>query len=248
MSSDVEQYLHYRVANAQVLNYPFPHFYIERVFPPEWYRELLSSLPEQRHYRRLDETGTVAKGAYPERFVCDLGTALEAEHSGHRRDGPWSVLHRVFTGPEFAHRVLSLFADAAMQRFGADAELDYLLECRLVRDFSNYSIAPHTDTPRKLVSLLFYLPADDSMAALGTSIYVPIDPAFRCDGNSHHSFSSFKKVATMPYLPNSLFGFFKTDSAFHGVERIERPRTQRDSVLYNIYTSNVGRRASAKPS
>ena len=82
------------------------------------------------------------------------------------------------------------------------------------------------------------------MVELGTSIYVPKDPSFRCDGRIHHPFNQFKKVMTAPYRPNSLLGFFKTDSAFHGVERIATENTQRDSILYNIYVKNVGRRAT----
>jgi hypothetical protein len=245
MSSDVEQFLHYRIANAPVRRYPYPHFYIEEIFPADWYKNLLAHLPHTRHYRRLNETGTVTAGAYPERYVCELPTAFLAERAADRESSPWAILSRVLSGPDFAQRVLALFADDAIARFGVDAELDYQVQSQLVRDFSNYSIAPHTDTPRKLVSLLFYLPSDASLRSLGTSIYVPNDPAFRCDGTVHHSFDDFKRVTTMPYLPNSLFAFFKTDNSFHGVERIDRKKTQRDSILYNIYVTKLGKRAAA---
>jgi hypothetical protein len=245
MSFDVEQHLHYRIANAPVLSYPFPHFYIADIFPEDWYRAAMAALPEQRYYKRLDETGTVPKGAYPERFVCDLADARQAEIDRGGTPGPWANISKVFEGPEFAHRVLARFNEAVVERFGQDSELDFELECRLVRDFSNYAISPHTDSPRKVVSLLFYMPADDSMKELGTSIFVPTDPNFRCDGRKHHAFSLFKKIATAPYLPNSLLGFFKTDRAFHGVERIERSHTRRDSVLYNIYATHVGRRPTS---
>jgi hypothetical protein len=242
MSFDVEQLLHYRIANAQVLKFPFPHFYIPEVFPPAWYEELLDCLPAQAYYVRLDETGTVEKGAFPERFVCELERACQSEIDLTGRPGPWQEVSRVFESAEFANRVLSLFYDAVVERFGADCELDYKTDCRLVRDFSNYAIPPHTDMPKKLVSLLFYMPPDDSMKEFGTSIYVPKDPTFRCDGIGHHPFSQFKKVMTAPYVANSLLGFFKTDRAFHGVERINRPRIQRDSVLYNIFVKDVGHR------
>jgi hypothetical protein len=244
MSLDVEQHLHYQIANARLLAHPYPHFYIPEIFPPDWYQELIASLPEQRYYRRLDETGTVPKGAYPERYVCDLGDARRAEMDRDGEPGPWNEVSPVFEGPQFAHRVLNLFNDAVIARFGADAELDFETECRLVRDFSNYAISPHTDTPRKVVSLLFYMPPDDSMKELGTSIYVPIDPAFRCDGRAHHPFEKFKGVVTARYLPNTLFGFFKTDQAFHGVQRIDRARVRRDLLLYNIYAKQVTRRAA----
>lgn len=233
MSFDVEQYLHYRIANAQLLNYPFPHFYVREVFPPDWYQELIARLPPQECYVRLDETGSVTKGAYPERFVCTLSDAMRSEHSEEGESGPWSELARIMGQPQFAHRILALFNDAVAHRFGS-AGVDFDVDCRLVRDFSNYAIAPHTDSPRKIVSLLFYMPADESLRALGTSIYIPKDPTLRCDGRKHHQFKDFRKVMTAAYLPNSLFGFFKTDQAFHGVERIELARVQRDSMLYNI--------------
>jgi len=242
MSFDVEQYLHYKIANARFLGHPFPHFYIEEVFPPQWYAELAARLPDQSYYVRLDETGSVSKGAYPERFVCNLSDAVRAELEMDGEPGPWSDLRPIFEGSQFAHRLLSGFNDAVVARFGQDSELEFETDCRLVRDFSNYAISPHTDSPQKVVSLLFYMPRDESMAALGTSIYVPVDPTFRCEGRKHHAFDRFKKVMTARYLPNSLFGFFKTDQAFHGVERIEQPRVQRDSVLYNIYVKHVGKR------
>ena len=241
MSFDVEEYLHYQIANARLLSYPFAHFYIERIFPEYYYDELIATLPEQRYYKRLDETGTVAKGEYPERFVCDLVDAQRAEHERDGEAGIWTEIAKIFRGPEFAQCVLSSFNDSVVQRFGQKAELDFQVDCRLVRDFSNYEIRPHTDAPQKLVSLLFYMPPNDTMKDLGTSLFVPKDPSFRCDGRTHdHAFSSFRKVMTARYMPNSLLGFFKTDKAFHGVERIEQPRTQRDSILYNINVRRVG--------
>ena len=239
MSFDVEQYLRYRIANARILNYPFAHFYIEEIFPEFFYQELIATLPEQRYYRRLDETGAVAKGTYPERFVCDLEDAQRSELERDGEAGVWAELASIFLRPEFAQQVVLCFGKAYLQRFGRNAKIDLLLECRLVRDFSNYAITPHTDKPEKLVSLLFYLPADESMKELGTSLFVPMDPEFRCEGVAHHPFSEFKKAYTAPYLPNSLLGFFKTNTAFHGVERIDRPRTQRDSILYNIYVRGM---------
>jgi hypothetical protein len=97
------------------------------------------------------------------------------------------------------------------------------------------------------VSLLFYLPPDDSMRHLGTSIYAPRDPTLRCEGTAHHPFERFKRVATMEYRPNTLFGFFKTDRAFHGVDPIADERVERDLLLYNIYVTKLVRRTAPAP-
>ena len=38
----------------------------------------------------------------------------------------------------------------------------------------------------------------------------------------------------MPYRPNSLFAFFKTDRAFHGVDPIADAGVARDLLLFDV--------------
>jgi hypothetical protein len=238
MSFDAENAVHYAIANAPVRDYPFPHFYVENVFPAAFYAILLEKLPAASVYKRLDETGTVPKGMYPDRYICSLEEAEEAEF--RNGDGEfWETFHGWLSGDTFARLVMHRFRAGIQARFGDDVDLRISTDCRLVRDFTHYDIAPHTDTPRKLVSLLFYLPADDRLRHLGTSLYVPRDPARRCEGTTHHSFADFHKVATAEFRPNSLFAFFKNDLAFHGVEPIEDPGIERNLLLYNIYADKI---------
>lgn len=237
---DVEAHVIYNIANAAVRTYPFPHFFVHPVFPPAFYKALRAALPPTRAYKRLEEGGTlIKKGTYQERFFCSLS---EAAHAGGS-DGPLSQMAEWMHGDRFARLVLHKFDQARRDRYGDEALLRITSDARLVRDFSNYAIAPHTDTPSKLVSLLFYLPPDDSKRHLGTSIYVPRDPTVRCEGTRHHPFEPFKLAATMEYLPNSLFAFFKTDAAFHGVEPISEAHVERDLLLYNVYLKKLVLRA-----
>ena len=235
-STDVEQFVFYQLANAQVRPYPFPHFYVSPIFPDGFYRALRERLPEVSGYQRLDETGTVPKGTYAERFICSLEDLEERESI---EEGFWAELNHWLMGAAFARLVMYKFSESISLRFGETAQVHTSNEARLVRDLTNYAIAPHTDVPHKLVSLLFYLPPDESMLDLGTSIYLPKDLSFRCEGKTHHKFELFNKVATMDFKPNSLFGFFKTDRAFHGVDQIAAPGIVRDLLLYNIYVRKV---------
>lgn len=238
MSFDAEQTLYYNVANAPLRAYPFPHFYVRDVFPAEFYATLLEKLPPQSVYKRLDETGTVPKGAYPDRYICSLEDAEEDEFRRGAGDF-WERFHAWMGGHTLPRLLLHIFRDAMQARYGDDVNVHVSSECRLVRDFTHYDISPHTDTPRKLVSLLFYLPADDSLRCLGTSLYVPRDPSRRCEGTRHHEFADFLKVATAEFRPNSLLAFFKTDLAFHGVEPITDPGVERNLLLYNLYAEKV---------
>ena len=81
---------------------------------------------------------------------------------------------------------------------------------------------------------LFYLPRDESQSHLGTSIYVPEDAGFACPGGPHHPFELFRRVYTMPYVPNTLFAFLKTQNSFHGVEPLTGAAVRRDLLLYDI--------------
>lgn len=238
MSFDAENTVYYGIANAAVREYPFPHFYVENIFPADFYATLLAKLPAKSVYKRLDETGSVTKGAYPDRYICSLEDA-EADEFQRGAGDFWENFHGWLAGDAFARLVMHQFRAGIQARFGDDVELRISTDCRLVRDFTNYDIAPHTDTPRKLVSLLFYLPADDTLSHLGTSIYVPRDPARRCEGVGHHDFTDFLKVATAGFRPNSLLGFFKNDAAFHGVEPIADAGVERNLLLYNIYVDKV---------
>ena len=94
---------------------------------------------------------------------------------------------------------------------------------QLCRDLPGYSIGPHTDG-REKSTILYYLAEDDSKVHLGTSIYIPKKKGFRCDGTKHHNFEDFEKVKTIPYLPNTGFGFVRCDWSFHGVEPTDSVR------------------------
>jgi hypothetical protein len=102
---------------------------------------------------------------------------------------------------------------------------------QLCRDFPGYSIGPHTDGTEKS-SILIYLAKDESQPHLGTSIYVPKRKGFMCNGKKHHKFDDFEKVKTVPYLPNTGFGFIRCGWSFHGVEQTDSVRNVLQVSIY----------------
>jgi hypothetical protein len=229
-SVEVAEYAGYQIANAELRRYPFPHFYVRPVFPEDFYRELLRRLPPTGILEPLEE----AKGA---RFIGDVAD-LARHEAGTSGGGLWSELAGWMLGEHFRDLVMRRFQPYIARRFrNKDISRRLEVEARFVRDFTSYSIGPHTDTPAKLVSLLFYLPADDSLREYGTSIYTPVDPDFRCVGTTWYKFSRFRKAMTMEFAPNALFAFFKTDQSFHGVELVKDEGIERNVLLYNIYVN-----------
>lgn len=235
MAADAaEEHVIYRIANAPVREYPYPHLYVTDVFPADYYAALRRNWPDTRHLKRLDETGRVNKGTYSERYIMPLDAASAEELPDDI--GPfWEELAAWMLSGSFASRVFGRFGRQASERFGASlADVQFVHEALVVRDHTHYALGPHTDHPRKVLSLLFYCPDDDTKRHLGTSIYRPVDPSFRCAGGPHYPHEKFKRVTTMEYRPNTLFAFFKSDTAFHGVDPIRDADVARDLILYDI--------------
>jgi hypothetical protein len=212
----VAEHVLYRLRNAVVNPYPFPHFQAFDVFPSEYYDTLRTSLPGDDDYK-----SSAVRNYQGRRFGNPLGTPGLG----------------CFVEPWFARSVIHCFSLPAKRRFG-DQNVAIATDLRLVRDGRAYFIGPHTDAPWKLVSLLFYLPPDDSLRPYGTSLYVPVEHERTCVGGPHHEFCDFIRVATMPFVPNSCVGFWKTDASFHGVEPIDAD-VQRDVLLWNAYDATM---------
>jgi len=199
----------YNLCNAPIQTYPFPHFHAFNIFPSDFYEHLLSTLPADADYTASDASDYNGR-----RFASVDGLPL--------RDA--------FLSRDFMKRIVRMFGPHFPK-----VEGNVIPELRLIRDGQHYFIGPHTDAPWKLISLLFYLPPSGSnLNDIGTSLYTPRDPTFRCLGGPHHPFELFYRVHTAPFRPNSCLGFLKTSHSFHGVEPISR-HIQRDVLLWNLY-------------
>lgn len=214
--------------------HPFPHLFVESVFPADFYAEMRRNWLDASTLVSLGDTGRVSPGKYAERLVLPL-TQDELERLPPDRHEFWSGLAEWFLGPRFLDAVLLKFDSYVRARFRERLEDErFFTDALVVRDLSNYALGPHTDTPQKVLALVFYCPDDADRPHLGTSIYVPKDLQFRSKGDAHHDHGLFARVATMQYRPNSLFAFFKTDRSFHGVERITDSNVERDLLLYDV--------------
>lgn len=233
MSSSAELQMLYRIGNAPVNPFPYPHIFVRDVFPADFYAELLRHIPPRDALSPISKVRSVSEAYGKTRSVL----ILNEEWIGRlpeRLRGFWAQTAQMLLSGNLGPLLMNKFAQVVESRFAGQTNLEVSDEALLVQDYANYSLGPHTDTPSKVFSLLFYLPADDSQPHLGTSIYVPRDPAFTCPGGPHHQFDGFYRMLTMPYLPNCAFGFVKTPNAFHGVEPVAEGDVQRTLLLYDI--------------
>lgn len=247
MSSNVEKHVMYQLANAPVREYPYPHFYLESVFPPEYFDKIQALWPTSSELVSLPSTGRVPKGQYEERHILQLSPQELLKLPRDKMEF-WSDFRIWLLGRPLIDLLQAKFLPYINELRFNMSHMDYSLrsECLVVRDHTRYKIGPHTDAPHRLLSMLFYCPKDDSRPELGTSIYTPKDPDFTCEGGPHYPFDGFDKVATMPFVPNSVFCFLKTDIGFHGVEPVEIPDVERDLILYDIRIENIVHRAEVE--
>jgi hypothetical protein len=245
MSSSAELEVLYKVGNAPLQGYPFPHFYVPDVFPQPYYAELQRNLPDPRAMKSLEE----ARGTrgYPERSVLAID-GKRPEGMPEAQFAFWRDLWQWMLGGRLGHVVLQKFGHVVGPRLEGMPGAEIVDEALLVHDRTRYSLGPHTDSPRKLVSMLFYLPADERLAAHGTSIYLPKDPAFTCEGRQHHGFEKFDRLKTMPFVPNSLFAFVKTQNSFHGVEPFGVENAGRWLLLFDLQIRQAPAAAAPPPS
>lgn len=236
MFSDAELQLAYKVGNAQFNMFPYPHFYIPDVFPADFYRQLQQNLPDPQAMIPIEQARQL-KG-YKERFVLGLDAKNLATLPAAKQ-AFWSDFAGWLVGANFRSLVLKKFQPFIDQRFAGSDGMEFHDEALLVQDITNYKLGPHTDTPRKVVTMLFYLPPDESQLHMGTSMYLPRDPGFTCPGGPHHAHDKFVRLHTHPFAPNSMFAFFKTDNSFHGVEPVADPDCRRWLLLYDIFLRPV---------
>ena len=224
-----ELHLTYKVANAPIHSFPYPHCYVPDVFPDDFYAAMQQHLPDPAAMIPIEQ----ARGAkgYKERFVLELNqgrlSALpETQKNFWSNVGAWLLSGRL------QQIMLGKFGPFLTRRTDA---FDFSADAMLIQDITDYKIGPHCDAPGKVVTMLFYLPADNSQAHLGTSLYQPKDPTFTCPTGIHHPPDAFNRVVTMPFRPNSLFTFVRSDTSFHGVEPVGDPDCRRWLLLFTIY-------------
>ena len=202
------EHVRYRVANVQLNTWPYRHMLVRNAFPSWYYDKLLDHFPPKDLFSPLSE-----------RHQLRLKFDLAGDEDIARLDEPqrsfWSEFQELFVNESFMDSVVEKYCGAAAGRFqGRCRPMVYLF-----RDMTGYGIGPHPDTRTKLITMLFYLPRDDSQQQFGTSVLVPKNgspdpgPHDKLDG-----WDQFHTVFTAPYLPNTLLSFYVTADSWHAVD------------------------------
>src|SRR4026208_836964 len=231
-----------RLRSARVEADPFPHYYIEGVFPDDYYKELLRHLPSSNIYENLYEVTSLTLDHFRHRYQRDLNAGW-TEALPPELQQFWNSFNEWFLSAQLAEAVLESFAEPLRPRIGEKTSWpEVSVEAQFIRHRPGYFLGPHSDLYTKLVVLLLYLPPDNRAEKLGTSLFRPKVEGFSCPDSNHYPFEDFIRVKTAPYRPNSLLAFVRSDISFHGLEPLTEQDVAtegRDVIQYVVHDKAV---------
>ena len=161
------------IDTARAIEQPFFHLAFDRFFPPDLYRQIIDTLPDGSDYRPMSGRSKDSNRAdgTPTRVKIDLFPEYLRFLPPQKR-AVWSLVGRVLCAPEVEAAFVRKLAPGLERRFGKDyASVGMFPVPVLTRDIAGYHIPPHTDTHWKGITVLIYLPRDDSIAHIGTVIH-----------------------------------------------------------------------------
>src|SRR5882724_11307474 len=133
-----------RLRTSEVVTEPYPHYYLENVFPDAYYRELLDHLPESTVYENLYEVTTLKLDHFRHRDQRDLTEGWTQALPDELKNF-WDRFDEWFLGPELAKAVLESFAEPLRGRFPGGSWPAVSVESQLIRHRAGYFLGPHSD-------------------------------------------------------------------------------------------------------
>ena len=239
-----------KILSSEIENVPFPHLFIKGIFKEEDYIKFLKNMPKKEEYVQINKTGTVSKNYPAERYKFDIHPKNILNFKGEKFSF-FEELLKSFSTNSFFNSVTSKFKNTIDERiknfsneekemYGPELKFECLIS--LVKDYSKFKLGAHTDTPRKFLTFLFYLPKDESMKDIGTSLFSIKDsmniPSYKMHFDEEATDKYFNESRRIPFVPNSVLIFPRTNFSFHGVSSINIDAKERNLLLLNFFFKN----------
>src|SRR3954447_22150152 len=106
-----------RLYAAEGVPEPYPHYYLENVFPRAFYQSLLSNLPDSAVYQNLFEVTDLKLDHFRQRDQRDMKPGWTDGMPETLKDF-WDRFSPCFLGPALAQAVLRSFSEPLRERLG----------------------------------------------------------------------------------------------------------------------------------
>jgi len=216
---------------------PFAHFVVRGFFPDDVYDALLQLLPQVSLYEPFAYEKHQSAGGESNRQRFEFSDASLARLDP-RRQSFWRKIRSVAGSAELKRLAFEKLAPGLAFRYAIDpgkaADLPGFALPELFHETAGYTIKPHPDTRRKVVTMQIALPRDDSQRELGTEFYRrSLNPL-----TLTRAPRGFVIARTMDFLPNTAYAFSVLNTfrlkSWHGRSAIPAGVGGRNSIL-NIW-------------
>jgi len=213
------------VRQARLVDVPFAHLQLENIFPDDLYAAMLRAMPNVADYRPMSGRSKAARrnDGTPTRVKIDLFPEFIRHLPGQKHD-IWRQVGLALRSNELKRAFVERLAPALERRFGPGyARLGQYSTPILTRDTPGYQISVHSDTHWKAITVQLYLPADDSIAHVGTVFHERLPNG------------ELKRSTKMRFAPNSGYAFAVGEGTWHSVDTVGPEVQTRDSILLTYF-------------
>jgi hypothetical protein len=214
------------VRNAREGTVPFFHLEFDRVFPPDFYWEMLRTMPGDKDYRPMSgksKMGSSRPDGKPTRTKIDLFPEY-IRHLPSEKLAVWNLVGLVLRSNKVKEAIVQKLGPGLAKRFGEGFRRVGMYPVPiLTRDIPGYRVFKHTDSLWKGITVQLYLPADDLNKNIGTIFHER-----RPDGTK-------PKVTQMSFVPNSGYAFAVANDTWHSADPVGPEVKTRDSILLTYF-------------
>jgi len=206
---------------AEMSAAPDHNIYLENIFEPAIYHEILARLPAENNYEFIKHPDAVLDDGTITRKLFSLSDDAAINQLNAEDQLFWQQISNVLTSKALQQALVLKFQQRIRERFG-----NQFPKMRSVpifyRDYPGYRIGIHTDAPWKVLTMQFYFPKDDSQIHLGTSFHTREN-------------NQFQLLKTNPFKPNSAYAFVRTEQSWHSVQQMASHEAERNSLALTIF-------------
>jgi hypothetical protein len=210
---------------------PYPHLTFEKFFADDVYRLLIANWPDLDRYVDLNGARTRKQFTLYDR---------KADAGDPKRTELWRTVCDALSAPAIEAALRErLRRGLEIRARGGDEDwpIPMFPQPVLYADLDGYAIKPHTDTRRKALTMLIYMPDDDGRREFGTTIY-KISPMSIFAWKTY----GLVKEKRVPFLPNSGYAFVVISPAhsllhasWHGRAAISVDNAKPRKMILNAY-------------
>src|SRR5213082_3033875 len=224
--NDLTEFVAESVRNAREGGVPFYHLEFDRVFPSDFYAEMLRTMPDDNDYRPMSGKGKMGSSrpdGRPTRTKIDLFPEY-IRHLPAEKFTVWDLVGRVLRSEDVKRALIQHLAPGLRKRFGENfASVGMYPVPILTRDIPGYRVFKHTDSLWKGITVQLYLPPDNSNTNIGTIFHERLP-----DGTK-------PKRKQMPFARNTGYAFAVADNTWHSADTVGPEVTTRDSILLTYF-------------